>query len=58
MTLVQTLWQGLSARAELGAGRDELAGVARLSLTLITAGAPGTCAPTAGSVGAGPASGV
>ncbi|WP_432543451.1 TetR/AcrR family transcriptional regulator [Kineococcus sp. SYSU DK002] len=30
--LVQTLWQGLSARAELGAGRGELTEVARLAL--------------------------
>lgn len=33
--LVQTLWQGLSTRSELGADRDELLGVARLALTLI-----------------------
>ncbi|SDS39011.1 hypothetical protein [Actinoplanes derwentensis] len=33
---VQTLRQGLSARSELGAGRTELTGVARLALTLLT----------------------
>ncbi len=41
--LVQTLWQGLSTRAELGAGRDELISVANLALALISspdAGAP------------------
>lgn len=31
---VQTVWQGLSARSELGAGREELLGVARLALAL------------------------
>ena len=34
--LVQTLWQGLSVRAELGAGRDELHEVVRLALVLIS----------------------
>lgn len=34
--LVQTVWQGLSARSELGAGREELLSVARLTLTLIS----------------------
>jgi AcrR family transcriptional regulator len=34
--LVQTVWQGLSARAELGASREELAGVAKLATTLIS----------------------
>jgi len=38
--LVQTVWQGLSARAELGATRDELLGVARLALELVSRGAP------------------
>ncbi|HXG71238.1 TetR/AcrR family transcriptional regulator [Plantibacter sp. RU18] len=33
--LVQTLWQGLSARADLGASREELLGVASLALTLL-----------------------
>lgn len=33
--LVQILWQGLSARAELGAGRAELLGVVRLALMFI-----------------------
>ena len=33
--LVQTLWQGLAARAELGASRAELLGVARLALALL-----------------------
>ena len=33
--VVQTLWQGLSARAELGAGREELLGVARLALAFL-----------------------
>ncbi|WP_328296179.1 hypothetical protein OG218_26370 [Kineococcus sp. NBC_00420] len=33
--LVQTLWQGLSARAELGASREELLEVVRLALMLI-----------------------
>ena len=33
--LVQTLWQGLAARAELGAPREELLGVARLALALL-----------------------
>ncbi|GLY03039.1 MULTISPECIES: TetR/AcrR family transcriptional regulator [Actinoplanes] len=32
---VQTLWQGLSARAELGAGREQLAAVAGLALRAI-----------------------
>jgi AcrR family transcriptional regulator len=34
--LVQTVWQGLSARAELGASREELTSVIELSLTLIS----------------------
>ncbi|WP_114559940.1 TetR/AcrR family transcriptional regulator [Desertihabitans aurantiacus] len=38
--LVQTVWQGLSCRAELGATRDELVGVARLTAGLIAPGAP------------------
>lgn len=33
--LVQTVWQGLSARSELGATREQLVGVANLALTLI-----------------------
>ncbi|WP_432572618.1 TetR/AcrR family transcriptional regulator [Kineococcus sp. SYSU DK005] len=33
--LVQTLWQGLAARAELGAGRQELTEVARLALAFL-----------------------
>ena len=32
---VQTVWQGLSARSELGASKDELTAVARLALALI-----------------------
>ncbi len=36
--LVQTIWHGLSARAELGATRDELIGVATHSATLISYG--------------------
>ncbi|MFE7504353.1 hypothetical protein [Promicromonospora sp. NPDC057488] len=32
---VQTLWHGLSARAELGASRDELRDGARFALTLL-----------------------
>ncbi|MFD7308585.1 TetR/AcrR family transcriptional regulator [Promicromonospora sp. NPDC059942] len=32
---VQTLWHGLSARAELGASRDELRDAARFALTLL-----------------------
>ncbi|XVU21012.1 TetR/AcrR family transcriptional regulator [Actinoplanes sp. CA-054009] len=32
---VQTVWQGLSARSELGATREQLAGVAAIALTLI-----------------------
>jgi len=34
--LVQTLWQGLSTRAELGASRDELIRATGLALTLIS----------------------
>ncbi|GLY19623.1 TetR family transcriptional regulator [Kineosporia sp. NBRC 101677] len=33
--LVQALWQGLSVRSDLGAGRDELLGAARFALVLI-----------------------
>ncbi len=33
--LVQTMWQGLSARAELGAGREELLAIAALALDSI-----------------------
>lgn len=33
--LVQTVWQGLSARSDLGAGREELLAVAHLGLELI-----------------------
>ena len=33
--LVQTLWQGLSARAELGANRAELTGVVELALAFL-----------------------
>lgn len=33
--LVQTLWEGLSARAELGATPDELLATARLALTFL-----------------------
>ncbi|MEU5565046.1 TetR/AcrR family transcriptional regulator [Micromonospora musae] len=33
--LVQTVWQGLSVRSDLGATRDQLVGVANLALTLI-----------------------
>ncbi|GAB6902679.1 TetR/AcrR family transcriptional regulator [Kineosporia succinea] len=33
--LIHTLWQGLSTRAELGAGREELTGAAQLALKLI-----------------------
>jgi TetR/AcrR family transcriptional regulator, copper-responsive repressor len=36
--LVQTVWQGLSARSELGATREQLVGVAGLALTLLGAG--------------------
>ncbi|WP_432545699.1 TetR/AcrR family transcriptional regulator [Kineococcus sp. SYSU DK004] len=43
--LVQTLWQGLSARAELGAGRDELIAVAELALTSIAPGGRGPARP-------------
>lgn len=34
--LVQTVWQGLSTRAELGASRDELSRVAGLAVALIS----------------------
>lgn len=34
--LVQTVWQGLSVRSDLGAGRDELLDVARLSSALLS----------------------
>ncbi|NDK31808.1 TetR/AcrR family transcriptional regulator [Nesterenkonia haasae] len=34
--LIQTIWQGLSTRAELGASRDELLNVADLALQLIS----------------------
>lgn len=34
--LVQTVWQGLSVRSELGATREELIGVVSLALTLIS----------------------
>lgn len=37
--LVQTLWQGLSVRAELGAAREELRAVARAGLGLLSAAA-------------------
>jgi AcrR family transcriptional regulator len=40
--LVQTIWQGLSTRAELGASRDELARATDLSLTLISGAAQET----------------
>lgn len=33
--LVQTVWHGLSIRADLGAGREELLAVARLTLSLL-----------------------
>ncbi|MEU4689768.1 TetR/AcrR family transcriptional regulator [Actinoplanes sp. NPDC023714] len=36
--LVQTLWEGLSARAELGATRDELLGVAGAAASLLHQG--------------------
>lgn len=39
---VQTVWQGLSARSELGAGREELLGVARLALALDWLATPST----------------
>ena len=41
--LVQTVWQGLSIRSELGVPREELVGVARLALSLLdlTSRAPG-----------------
>ncbi|TCL77945.1 TetR family transcriptional regulator [Curtobacterium sp. PhB142] len=34
--LVQTIWQGLSTRAELGASRDELTRATGLALTLVS----------------------
>ncbi|MCP2266051.1 TetR/AcrR family transcriptional regulator [Promicromonospora thailandica] len=39
--LVQTLWHGLSERAELGAGREELRDTARFALELLRRGATG-----------------
>ena len=39
--LVQTVWQGLSARSELGATREQLIDVAELTLTLLISQAGG-----------------
>jgi len=44
--LVQAVWQGLSMRSDLGAGRDELLAVACLSSELIRQTATGRCDTT------------
>ncbi len=44
--LVQAVWQGLSMRSDLGAGRAELLAVARLSSELIRQTATGRCDTT------------